>query len=96
MSAGFVIWREPLMVAGTRPPRVVLMRLRALIEGRRFAFGQRLAGSIHGPDAAPAIRLCRRGPLSAAGDVVEFRGTLRADQIRFIEEHLRSCLEAGA
>ncbi|MGE5129752.1 MAG: hypothetical protein ACM3IK_08975 [Sphingomonadaceae bacterium] len=168
MSGGFIFWRERLMVAGAQPPREALLRLRALIEGRRFSLGQRLAGSIRGSDAVPVIRLWRRGPLSAAGDVVEFRGTLRAagagsafegslayaigtklqfvgllvigailllagavrelegaprdestlvlgmivagaaalwiyasshtraDQIRFIEEHLRSCVEAGA
>ena len=168
MSRGFIFWRERLTVAGTQPPREALLRLRALIAGRRFAFGQRLTGTIRGSDAAPVITLWRRGPLSAAGDVIEFRGTLRAqgagstfegslayaigtkvqfvgllvigailllagvvrelegaprdesmltfgmivvavaalwiyasshtraDQIRFIEEHLKSCVEAGA
>ncbi len=79
MSGGFIFWRERLTVAGARPPREALLCLRALIEGRRFAIGQRLAGSIRGSEAAPAIALWRRGPLSAAGDVVEFRGTLHAE-----------------
>ncbi|MGA8048707.1 MAG: hypothetical protein WCA09_00850 [Burkholderiales bacterium] len=79
MAEGFVFWRRPLRVAGPRPPGAALAQLRGLVEGRRFGVGQRLTGSIHGPAAAPVIRLSRKGPLSAAGDVVEFRGTLRPE-----------------
>jgi hypothetical protein len=79
MSDGFIFWRKPLRVAGPRAPREALLRLRQQVEGRRFSVGQRLAGKIAGSDAAPAIALWRKGPLSAAGDVIEFRGTLRAD-----------------
>jgi len=79
MSEGFIFWRLPLRVAGPRPPHEALARLRALIQGRRFGVGLRLIGNISGPDSAPALRLWRKGLLSAAGDVIEFRGTLRAD-----------------
>jgi hypothetical protein len=50
-----------------------------LIQGRRFGVGLRLIGTIRGQDSAPELRLWRKGLLSAAGDVIEFRGTLRAD-----------------
>jgi hypothetical protein len=79
MSEGFIFWRRPLRVAGPRPPHEALARLRALIQGRRFGVGLRLIGKISGPDSAPSIRVWRKGLLSAAGDVIEFRGTLRAD-----------------
>ena len=79
MSDGFVFWRRPLRVAGPRPPQEALARLRLLIQGRRFGVGLRLVGTIRGPDSAPALRLWRKGLLAAAGDVIEFRGTLRAD-----------------
>ncbi|HUJ87446.1 MAG TPA: hypothetical protein VLX30_11405 [Burkholderiales bacterium] len=79
MSDGFIFWRRPLRVAGPRPPQEALARLRMLIQGRRFGVGLRLIGTIRGPDSAPALRLWRKGLLSAAGDVIEFRGTLRAD-----------------
>ena len=79
MSEGFIFWRRPLRVAGPRPPQEALARLRMLIQGRRFGVGLRLIGTIRGPDSAPALRLWRKGLLSAAGDVIEFRGTLRAD-----------------
>ena len=77
MSDGFVFWRRPLRVAGPRPPQEALARLRLLIQGRRFGVGLRLVGTIRGPDSAPALRLWRKGLLAAAGDVIEFRGTLR-------------------
>lgn len=79
MSQGFIFWRQPLRVAGPLPTREALARLRALIQRRRFGVGARLVGSISGPDEAPSIRLWRKGVLAAGGDVVEFRGTLRAD-----------------
>ena len=79
MSDGFIFWRRPLHVAGSRPPQEALARLRTLIQGRRFGVGPRLIGTIRGPDSAPSLRLWRKGLLSAAGDVIEFRGTLRAD-----------------
>ncbi|MGH8736724.1 MAG: hypothetical protein ACREU5_04095 [Burkholderiales bacterium] len=79
MSEGFIFWRRALRIAGPRPPQEALARLRALIQGRRFSVGLRLIGTIGGTEAAPAIRLWRKGLLSAAGDVIEFRGTLRAD-----------------
>jgi hypothetical protein len=79
MSEGFIFWRRPLRVAGPHPAREALARLRMLIQGRRFGVGLRLIGTIRGPDSAPSLRLWRKGLLSAAGDVIEFRGTLRAD-----------------
>ena len=79
MSDSFIFWRQPLRVAGPCPQGAAVARLRERLEGRRFSVGPRLAGSIGGSDAAPAIRLWRKGPLAAAGDVIEFRGTLRAD-----------------
>ncbi len=79
MTEGFIFWRRPLRVAGRRPPQEALARLRMLIQGRRFGVGLRLIGTIRGPDTAPALRLWRKGLLSAAGDVVEFRGTLRPE-----------------
>lgn len=79
MSEGLIFWRRPLRVAGPRPAHEALARLRMLIQGRRFGVGLRLIGTIRGQDSAPALRLWRKGLLSAAGDVIEFRGTLRAD-----------------
>jgi hypothetical protein len=79
MSEGFIFWRRPLRVAGSHLQRDALARLRALIQGRRFGVGTRLIGTITGPDAEPSIRVWRKGLLSAAGDVIEFRGTLRAE-----------------
>jgi len=79
MSKGFIFWRQPLRVAGKHSRQDALARLKALITGRRFSVGLRLIGVIAGPDSAPSIRLWRKGLLSAAGDVIEFRGTLRAD-----------------
>ena len=79
MSEGFIFWRRPLRVAGPHSQQDALARLRALIQGRRFGVGLRLIGAITGPDSAPSIRLWRKGLLSAAGDVIEFRGTLRAE-----------------
>jgi hypothetical protein len=79
MAEGLIFWRKPLRVAGPRAPREALARLRQQVEGRRYGVGQRLAGKIGGSVAAPVISLWRKGPLTAAGDVIEFRGTLRAD-----------------
>ena len=79
MSDSFIFWRQPLRVAGPSAPGAALARLRERLEGRRFSVGPRLAGSIAGPEAAPAVRLWRKGPLAAAGDVIEFRGALRAE-----------------
>lgn len=79
MSDGFIFWRRPLRVAGPQSQQDALARLRVLTQGRRFGVGTRLIGHIAGPDSAPSIRLWRKGLLAAAGDVIEFRGTLRAD-----------------
>jgi hypothetical protein len=79
MSEGFIFWRRPLRVAGPNSQRDSLARLRALVQGRRFGVGTRLIGTVAGPDSAPSIRLWRKGLLAAAGDVIEFRGTLRAE-----------------
>jgi hypothetical protein len=79
LSDGFIFWRQPLRVAGPRPAQEALARLRMLIQGRRFGVGLRLIGTVRGPDSSPSLRLWRKGVLSAAGDVIEFRGTLRAD-----------------
>jgi len=46
---------------------------------RRFTVGPRLAGRIEGTGSAPRVRVWRKGALSAAGDVVEFDGTLRSE-----------------
>jgi hypothetical protein len=79
MFKDLIFWRQPLRVRGTHSQQDALARLKALITGRRFSVGLRLIGIIAGPDSAPSIRLWRKGLLSAAGDVIEFRGTLRAD-----------------
>ena len=79
MSEGFIFWRRPLRVAGPHSQRDALTRLRTLIQGRRFGVGTRLIGTIAGSDSAPSIRVWRKGLLSAAGDVIEFRGTVRAE-----------------
>lgn len=82
MTERFIFWRQPLRVAGPRSPREALARLQAVLAGRGGALpvvGQRLVGSIRATPPGPEIRLWRRGPLSAAGDVIEFRGALRAE-----------------
>jgi len=79
MSNGLIFWRQPLRVAGPRPAREAIQRLRELTEARRFSVGQRLAGRIEGASSGPRVRVWRKGTLSAAGDVVEFDGTLRAE-----------------
>jgi hypothetical protein len=82
MTQGFIFWRQPLRAVGPCPPGEALADLQGMLAGRSGAFpifGQRLVGSIRGLAQAPRVRLRRRGPLSAAGDVIEFRGTLRAE-----------------
>jgi len=79
MSNGFIFWRQALRVAGPRPAHEAILRLREFTQPRRFSVGERLAGRIEGPGSAPHLRLWRKGTLSAAGDVVEFDGTLRAE-----------------
>jgi hypothetical protein len=82
MSEGYIFWREPLRVAGPRPQAEALARLQTILTGRGGGLpvvGQRLVGSIRGAPNAPEIALWRRSPLAAAGDRIEFRGTLRAE-----------------
>jgi len=82
MTERFIFWRQPLRVVGPRPTREALARLQSILTGRGGALpvvGQRLVGSVRGTPSAPAITLWRRSPLSAAGDVIEFRGALRAE-----------------
>lgn len=82
MSEGLIFWHRRLRVAGPRAPREALERLQNVLSGRASGFavmGQRLVGSIRGTPADPHIALWRRSPLSAAGDVIEFRGTVKSD-----------------
>ncbi len=79
MTNGLIFWRQPLRVAGPRPAHEAIHRLREFIEARRFSVGPRLAGKLEGPGSAPHLRVWRKGALSAAGDVVEFDGTLRSE-----------------
>ncbi len=82
MTEGYIFWRQPLRVSGPRPPAEALARLQTTLAGRGGALpvvGQRLVGSMRGTPSAPQITLWRRSPLSAAGDKIEFRGTLRTE-----------------
>ena len=75
MKEGFIFWKQDLRVSGPCDPGAVAGRIRSLISGTGLIVKERLVGAMDGG----SIRVWRTAPLAQAGDVVEFRGTLRAD-----------------
>jgi hypothetical protein len=70
-----IFWRSPFRTAGPRPATQVLAALGAHLAQTRFGMGERMIGKIEGE----RLRVWRKSVASFAGDVVEFEGTVRAD-----------------
>ena len=62
-------------MSGPRDPGDVAGRIRSLITVSGVSINERLVGVMDGDD----LRVWRTAPLAQAGDIVEFRGILRAD-----------------
>ena len=75
MREGFILWQQDLRVSGPCDPRAVAVRIQSLTTISGLTAKERLIGAIDGD----SIRVWRTAPLAQAGDVVEFRGVLRAD-----------------
>ncbi len=75
MKAGFIFWQQDLRVAGPRGLGAVADRIRSSITVSGITVNERLVGAIDGDN----IRVWRTAPFAQAGDIVEFRGVLRAD-----------------
>lgn len=75
MERGFIFWRQDLRVTGPAGVGDVAQRIRALITVSGVSVNERLIGAME----SDRIRVWRTAPLAQAGDVVEFRGTLRAE-----------------
>ena len=75
MKEGFIFWKQDLRVSGPCDPASVALRIRSLISVSGLTVNERLIGAMDGD----SIRVWRTAPLAQAGDVVEFRGVLRAD-----------------
>ncbi|MBM3359489.1 MAG: hypothetical protein FJY54_17410 [Betaproteobacteria bacterium] len=70
---GFIFWKQDLRVAGSGSTADAVARLRTQLSASRFAFQERLVGTLEGS----RLRAWRASPFGQAGDVVEFEGTLR-------------------
>lgn len=75
MEGGFIFWNQPLRVSGPRGVADAAGTIRSLVEVSGILLGERLMGSLEGD----RVHVWRTSPLARAGDVVEFRGTLRAE-----------------
>lgn len=75
MKEGFIFWKQELRVSGPCDARAVAGRIRSLISVSGLTVKERLMGAMDGD----SIRVWRTAPLAQAGDVVEFRGVLRAE-----------------
>ena len=75
MERGFIFWRKDLRVSGSCDPAAVAGRIQSLITVSGITVSERLMGVMEGD----GIRVWRTAPLAQMGDIVEFRGVLRAD-----------------
>ncbi len=75
MKEEFIFWKQELRVSGPCDPRAVAGRIRSLISVGGLTVKERLIGVMDGDH----VRVWRTAPLAQAGDVVEFRGVLRAE-----------------
>jgi len=75
MKDGFIFWQQELRVSGPCEAGVVAGRIRSLTSKIGLTVNERLVGEMDGD----GIRVWRTAPFAKAGDVVEFRGVLRAD-----------------
>ena len=75
MEDGFVFWQQPLRVSGPCDARSAAAKIRTLVTVSGIALNERLVGVMDGE----RLRVWRNAPLAQAGDVVEFRGVLRAE-----------------
>jgi hypothetical protein len=75
LEHGFIFWKQALGVSGASDPATVAVRIRSLITVSGVTINERLMGAMEGE----TIRVWRTAPLAQAGDVVEFRGVLRAE-----------------
>lgn len=75
MKDGFIFWQQELRVGGPCDANAVAARIRSLISITGPSVSERLIGEMDGD----GIRVWRTAPMTPAGDVVEFRGVLRAE-----------------
>ena len=75
MKEEFIFWKQELRVSGPCDAHAVAGRIRSLISVGGLTVKERLIGAMDGD----SIRVWRTAPLAQAGDVVEFRGVLRAE-----------------
>lgn len=75
MKQGFIFWKQELRVSGPCDPGAVAGRIRSLISVTGLTVTERLVGAVDGE----SVTVWRSAPLAQAGDIVEFRGVLRAD-----------------
>jgi len=75
MNDGFVFWQQPLRVSGPCDPRSAAGKIRSLITVSGITINERLMGAMDGD----GVRVWRTAPFAQAGDIVEFRGVLRAE-----------------
>ncbi len=72
----FIFWRQPLCVTGPATTTQAEARLQAMLHPRKFSMQDRLAGSLR----EHHLKAWKSSTAAFAGDVVEFEGTLHADQ----------------
>jgi len=75
VESGLIFWRIPFRTAGPRPVGEVTGALDAYLAQTRFGVGERMVGRLEGQ----RLRVWRKSLASFAGDVVEFDGTMRAE-----------------
>jgi hypothetical protein len=75
MKEGFIFWQQELRVSGPCDPRTVAERIRSLLSVGGLTATERLIGAMDGDH----VRVWRTAPVAMTGDVVEFRGVLRAE-----------------
>lgn len=75
MNRGFIFWKQELRVSGPCDVGAVAGRIRSLVTVSGVTINERLVGTVD----SDRIRVWRTAPFAQAGDVVEFRGVLRAD-----------------
>ncbi len=75
MKEGFIFWQQELRVSGPCGRRAVAGKIRSLISVSGLTVTERLMGAMDGDH----VRVWRTSPIAMTGDVVEFRGVLRAE-----------------
>jgi hypothetical protein len=73
LAEGFVFWAEELRVSGTSTREAAERKLNVFLYETSLTIRERLTGTLEGP----VLNVWRSVPFGQAGDVVEFRGTIK-------------------